>query len=65
MEADVDGVPLDDLLPLPPPSARNKRKEPDAILDAEQHLKTGMKTALGEGNKGMTNQKVHPWVHKF
>lgn len=47
---DIDGIPLDDL--LPPPSNRVKRKEPNHVLDAENQLISGMATALQPTNKG-------------
>lgn len=56
---DVDGVPLDMLLPTPTP--RVKRKEPDNILDAEKQMKSGMNTALPPENKGMTHFESFPW----
>lgn len=48
---EIDGVPLDDL--LPPPTSRAKRKEPNAIMEAETQLKAGMKTAIPPTNKGL------------
>lgn len=46
----VDGVSLDDL--LPPPTSRQKRKEPNTILDAEHTLIEGMARPLPPSNIG-------------
>lgn len=49
-ELDIDGIPLDQL--LPPPAPKSKRKEPNNIMEAEATLKTAMATALPATNKG-------------
>lgn len=47
---DIDGVPLDQL--LPPPNPKTKRKEPNTLMEAEATLKNAMATALPSTNKG-------------
>lgn len=58
---EVDGIPLDDL--LPPPPSRSKRKEPNTILEADTILKTGMATALTATNKGTLDQTFFGRFH--